>query len=155
MTTSIPGTDAVMTKDARVAGIYDFSLTDDGDILTADFFDTAILMSLFCERRAASSEVPDSQRRRGWIGNESTPGFEMGSKIWLYEQARIDRNTLNGINSAADAAFRWMIDDEIALSVSSSSTFTNDTINLEVIIERPNSKVERRYFTLWDNTGAG
>lgn len=151
---STPGTDAVMTKEGRITGYYDFSLTDDGDILTEDFFDTAILMSFFCERRAASSEIPDSQRRRGWIGNESTPGFDIGSKIWLYEQARIDRNTLNGINDAANASLQWMIDDAIAVSVRSSSTFTDDNINLEVVITRPNSKVEKRYFTLWENTGS-
>jgi len=111
-------------------------------------------MSFFCEKRAASSEVPDSQRRRGWIGNESTPGFEIGSKIWLYEQSRIDRNTLNGINTAANESLQWMIDDAIAVAVRSSSTFSNDTIFLVVEIERPNSKVERRFFTLWENTGS-
>ena len=111
-------------------------------------------MSFFCERRAASSEIADSQRRRGWIGNEITPDFEIGSKIWLYEQARIDRNTLNGIGDAANESLQWMIDDEIAISVRSSSTFKNDSINLEVVISRPNSKVEKRYFTLWENTGS-
>lgn len=153
MTTSVPGTDAVLTKNVRVAGLYDISLTDDGDILTEEFFDTAILMSIFCEKRAAPSEVPVSHRRRGWIGNESTPGFEIGSKIWLFHQSRIDRNTLNGINSAADESLQWMIDDNIAVSVRSSAIFEDDTITLEVEIERPNSKVEKRYFDLWDNSG--
>lgn len=152
---SIPGTDAVLTRNGRIAGFYDFSLTDDGDILTEDFFDTAILMSIFCEKRAAASEVPVSHRRRGWVGNESTPGFEMGSKIWLFHQSRIDRNTLNGIASAADEALQWMIDDNIAVKVRSSATFEDDTINLEVEIERPNSLVEKRYFELWNMTGAG
>lgn len=151
---SIPGTDVLMTKEGRITGYYDFSLTDDGDILTEDFFDTAILMSFFCEKRAASSEIPDSQRRRGWIGNESTPGFEIGSKIWLYEQARIDRNTLNGISDAANESLQWMIDDGIAVSIRSSATFSDDSINLEVQIDRPNSKVEKRFFTLWENTGS-
>lgn len=150
---SIPQTDAVLSKNVRVAGLFDFSLTDDGDILTEDFFDTAILMSFFCEKRAADSEVPVSQRRRGWIGNESTPGFEIGSKIWLYEQSRVDRDTLNGINSAADESLQWMIQDEIAVAVRSSSIFKDGTITLESAIERPNSPVEKRYFTLWEGTG--
>jgi len=153
LTTSVPGTDAVLTKNGRIAGLYDFSLTDDGDILTEDFFDTAILMSIFCEKRAADSEVPVSHLRRGWQGNESTPGFEIGSKIWLFHQARIDRNTLNGINSAADESLQWMIDDNITISVRSESVFEDDAINLETEIERPNSKVEHRYFELWQNSG--
>jgi len=142
--------DAVL---AKVNGVFDFSLTADGDILTEDFFDTAILMSLLCERRAASSEVPASERRRGWIGNESTPDFEIGSKIWIYEQARLTRTTMNGIGNASDEALQWMVDDDIAVSVRSNTSLSNDTIGLEAIIERPNSIVERRFFELWDNTG--
>lgn len=150
---SITGIDAVLTKEGRIKGVFDFSLTDDGDILTEDFFDTTILMSIFCEKRASSSEIPNSERRRGWIGNQSTPGFEIGSKIWLFEQSIVNRNTLNGINTAADEALKFLVDDGIAVSVRSSSTFRNDTINLETIIEHPNSRVEKRFFELWAKTG--
>jgi len=152
---SVAKTDAVLTKDGRVKGLFDFSLTTDGDILTQDFFDTAILMSFFCERRAASSEVQVSRNRRGWVGNESTPGFEIGSKIWLYEQARITRTTLNGVVNAANDSLNWMIDDKIAISRSASATTTIDGITLTVDIARPNSRVEKRFFKLWENTGKG
>lgn len=147
------GIDAVLRKDNE--GIYDISIDGNGDIETKDSFDTLILMSLFCEQRASESEVPEPQRRRGWIGNESTPGFEIGSKIWLFEQSRIDRNTLNGIETAADQAIEnEMINDNIADSVSSRATTTkNGTISLEVLITRPNSQVEKRFFELWENTG--
>ena len=145
-------TDAVLAADST--GLYDFSLDASGDILTEDFFDTSILMSLFCERRAIASEMPASHLRRGWIGNESTPGFEIGSKVWLYEQARLTRATLNGINSVIKEALQWMIDDNIALEVAASSTLSrNNSITVEVTITRPNSKVEKRYFELWENTG--
>ena len=145
-------TDAVLAADST--GLYDFSLDASGDILTEDFFDTAILMSLFCERRAIASEMPASHLRRGWIGNESTPGFEIGSKVWLYEQARLTRATLNGINSVIKESLQWMIDDNIALEVTVSSTLSrNNSIAVEVTITRPNSKVEKRHFELWENTG--
>lgn len=146
------GIDVVLTKNAD--GIFDISIDEEGDIETADAFDTLILMSLFCERRASSSEVLESQRRRGWIGNESTPGFEIGSKLWLFEQSRINRNTLNGITTAADEALQAeLVDDNIADSVTSSATLSNGTITLITIITRPNSKVEKRFFPLWENTG--
>jgi len=145
-------TDAVLAADST--GLYDFSLDASGDILTEDFFDTAILMSLFCERRAIASEMPASHLRRGWIGNESTPGFEIGSKVWLYEQSRLTRATLNGINSVIKESLQWTIDDNIALEVAASSTLSrNNSITVEVTITRPNSKVEKRYFELWENTG--
>lgn len=145
-------TDAVLAPD--VTGVYDLSLDSGGDILTEDFFDTAILMSLFCERRAIASEMPASHLRRGWIGNESTPGFEIGSKLWLFEQSRLTRATLNGINSVIKEGLRWMIDDGFALGVVVTSMLSqNNSIAVEVTITRPNSKVEKRYFDLWENTG--
>lgn len=145
-------TDAVLTKDST--GLYDISLDSNGDIHTEDFFDTSILMSIFCERRATSEEVPTSHYRRGWIGNESTPGFEIGSKLWLFEQARLTRETLNGINSVVKNGLQWLIDDGIALEISVSSTLgKNNNIEVIVVITRPNSKIEKRYFELWRNTG--
>ena len=145
-------TDAVLSKGA--SGIYDFQLDETGDIETEDFFDTSILMSLFCERRASANEMPVSHYRRGWIGNESTPSFEIGSKVWLFEQSRLTRSTLNGINSVVKEALQWMIDDGIALEISVSSELSqNNSIAIEVTISRPNSKVDKRYFELWENTG--
>ena len=141
-------TDAVLTDND-----FDFQIDTNGDILTDDFFDTAFLVSLFAEQRATASEVPESHRRRGWIGNEATPGFEIGSKLWLYEQARATRTNLAGIETAALNALQWMIDDAIAISVSATATLSDGSIALEVIIKRPSSKVEKRYFELWDNTG--
>lgn len=141
------GIDAVLDAD------FDMQIGADGDILTKDFFDTALLMSLFCERRADPSEVPESHRRRGWIGNESTPDFEIGSKLWLYEQARATRTVLRGIETVVLNGLQWFIDDEYAINNTAVSSLNLGSITLTVTINRPNSKVEKRFFELWDNTG--
>lgn len=143
----MPLLDAVLDEN------YDFQLSPEGDILTEDFFDTAILMSLLAERRANASEVPESHRRGGWIGNESTPGFEIGSKLWLYYQSRVTRTVLTGVETAAINGLLWFIDDGIATSVEAVGKLSNGKIVLTVVITRPNSKVEKRYFELWNNTG--
>ena len=65
-------------------GAYDIQIASNGDILTQDFFDTYILVSLFSNRRANESEVLVPELRGGWIGNESTPGFEQGSGRCCY-----------------------------------------------------------------------
>lgn len=132
---------------------YDIQLGSDGDILTQDFFDTAIIVSLFTERRANESEVLDPALRRGWVGNESTPGFEQGSKIWLFEQARITRSVLNGLSTAVKDALEWFVDSGFADSIDAVEvTATTTGITLSTNIRRPNSQVDRQFFTLWDNT---
>jgi len=136
-------------------GIYDIKIGDDGDIETEDAFDTAILVSLFTDRRATGAEVPRSPRRRGWIGNESTPGIEIGSKLWLFEQARITATTLSRIADAAQESLQWMVDVNRGLvhSVTASAKSTPTGVVLDIIITRPNSQVEHRYYDLWENTG--
>ena len=141
-------TDAVLSDDN-----FDLQIGADGDIVTADFFDTSIFMSIFCERRASPSEVPESYRRRGWIGNESTPGFEIGSKLWLYYQARASRSILAGVESVIRAGLQWMVDDKIAESIEVDAELSGGQIAVEILTKRPSSKVERRYYQLWENTG--
>ena len=142
-----------MTQDAilkKQSEIYDFSLNENGDISVADFFDTAILYSLFGERRAGEDEVIEPQRRRGWIGNGE---FENGSKIWLFEQARINRDIMNRIADEAKKALQWLVDDGYAVSIDDPETiYKNGVLCLEVVIRRSRDKVDRRFFELWENT---
>lgn len=145
-------TDAVLAATDLVK--WDISLDEEGDILTADFFDTALLMSIFCERRATASEVPNQRDRRGWIGNESfTEGFEIGSKIWLFSQARLTQDTLNGITSAAQEAFQWLIDGDFVENITATTSFVEGLATLDIEIFRANSPVDRRLFSLWDASG--
>jgi phage gp46-like protein len=139
------GADAVLYEDES----YDIHFDAQGDIETADQLNTAILMSLFCERRAASSEMPAPELRRGWIGNVSTPGIEIGSKLWLYEQARVTKSTLNGIASEALNGLNWLVEDGIAVDIDAEATINGLTVNLT----RPNSEVSTQFYKLWEGTG--
>ncbi len=143
--------DAVLTVDPAT-GLYDFSLDADGDIETADFFDTSILYSLFGERRASADEVVDPQRRRGWIGNGED--FENGSKIWLLRQERLTRDVLNRLEDEAEKALQWLVDDGFAVSLGDiTATFSGGRVFLDVTIFRSRDKVVRRHFELWELTG--
>jgi len=144
-------TDVLMRTDEF--GVYDIELDDNGDIANGDFFDTSLIYSILGERRALPAEVPVSSRRRGWIGNEFST-YENGSKIWLYEQAKLTRTTLNNIQSEAVLATQWLIDDGFAVgSISAKASLLNGGIGLTINIQRPNSEVDQRFFELWNNTG--
>lgn len=145
-------TDAVLSRTSSAK--WDLTIDATGDILTADFFDTALLMSIFAEKRASESEVPESRFRRGWIGNESfSDDFEIGSKIWLFEQARLNRDTLNGITSAAIEGLQWFLNRGFAINLIVDTVLVEGTVTLQIDIFRPNSKVDRRFFSLWDGSG--
>lgn len=142
-------TDVLMTETNT---LFDLTLDENGDLTNGDFFDSSLQYSLLGERRASSSEVPDSRRRRGWIGNEDED-FENGSKVWLFEQARINRKVLNGIQTAAFNGLSWFVEDGILVSIEITAVLKNGAVSLIIDLFRPNSKVDRRFFQLWENTG--
>jgi phage gp46-like protein len=146
------GIDAELLLTSR--GFYDLQIDDVGDIKSSDTFDTAIVVSLFTDRRADASEILQPENRRGWIGDESTPGIEIGSKLWLYNQSRLTQTTLNGMIDAARSALRWFVTEGLLESLTSAGSIVDsDEIQLLVSLKRFNSEVEPKLFTLWNTTG--
>jgi len=146
-----------MTTDATLntrKGYHDFDWTETGDISTDETLDTFILMLIFGEVRATPAEVPQSNKRRGWVGNESTPGFEFGSKLWQFEQERVTGTMLAELGVVIRNSLQRLIDDGIAVSVEVEQPFLkNGFVCVRVNISRDGSKVDSFFFELWENTG--
>lgn len=144
-------TDVLLNQDK---GYWDFEWTAAGDISTAQAFDTALLMSIFEEVRATAREVMASQLRRGWLGNESTPDFQQGSKAWLFDQERVTGSILAELGQVVRNGFQWFIDDNLLLNVIVNQPFLqNGKVCVFIDIFRDGSPVDRRFFEIWDNTG--
>jgi phage gp46-like protein len=136
---------------------YDLYLADDGDLQGTDSFDTAILITLFCEMRAAESEIKDVSRRRGWWGNLLSPitGFEMGSKDWLLQQARKNQATLNAGITYLQTAFGWFITQGYAQNVIVTGNLTTDGMDRQVRIYVGKDAANTQAYSLWTQTGLG
>jgi phage gp46-like protein len=143
--------DAQLTEDS--AGLYDISIGAGGDINSVESYATAILVSVFTDRRAGDHEMSQPERRRGWAGNDHTPDVEMGSKLWLFEQRRATRAVSDGIANATRAALQWLVEERRAVSVSAVASFTGSTLEMEIEIRYSPSEVDRHHYTLWQNTG--
>lgn len=145
--------DIALTK--REDGIYDVTFTEDGDFEATEGLDTSILLSLLEQRRANSAEVSAPQLRRGWVGNElaDIAIYELGSKLWILDQARLNTDTLNRAVDYARQALQWLLDNDIAQSLAITGEIEfPDGIRLFITLTRDNNQVESFYFNLWDNT---
>lgn len=138
------------------SGIYDLIIGPDGDLQGKDSFDTAILISVFCERRADESEVPLNSNRRGWWGNtlSSVPGFEIGSKIWLLYQSRLTNVQLNLCKTYLSNALQWLVDDGYSQVISVDGTIVSSAINVTIDINVLRDNVKTPSLNLWINTGS-
>lgn len=137
-------------------GFRDIAIGTDGDLLATDGFDTSLDLSLMTNRRADASEVPRAEFRRGWIGDtvSRTDGFEHGSKLWLFEQKRLQTVVVAQIEDAAREALQWLIVIGAAIKVDvTASRTTAQKVQLEIVIFTGNNIV-RRYFNIWVGTNA-
>ena len=144
--------DIKLARDSN--GSYDLAIADDGDIAWVEGYETAIQMSVLCERRASADVVSLPSMRRGWLGNEDgeIAGFEIGSLIWLYYQQRLTSNTRNGIEVAATDALRWFLDENLVENITARTVITKDKISLDVDFSVTNAPVETSNFVLWQRT---
>jgi len=136
-------------------GLFDISFASDGDLATNEGFDTAIKMSIFCEKRANESEIPTARLRRGWVGNilSDVTGFEIGSKRWLYDQARMTDSTLNGIINEIQNGLNWFVEDDLLDEITATAIEAGEVITVEVDLYRNSSRVDQQHFDAWRATG--
>lgn len=133
-------------------GIFDIEIDAYGDIRTADGFDTPIIVSLFSDARADESEVQDTAKRRGWIGDEGTED-NTGSTLWVYEQARLSQRIANQVEDAARKCIQWLIDDGHAISIRRAELLVSQEavrFTVEILTEVGE---EKRSFILWEASG--
>jgi len=99
-----------------------FDIALDGPELTVDNgLRTAVIISLFTDRRAADDDViPDgSNDRRGWWANPL-----LGSRLWLLSREKQTDEVLQRARGYVDEALRWLIDDGIASRIETSAQWS-------------------------------
>jgi len=131
-------------------GIYDLVL-EGSDFASAEGFETAIPVSYFTDARAATVQVQNANRRRGWVGNILYAEIEreLGGLLWVLEQARIISDTINLAKSYAEGSLQWMLEDGIArfIEVKVEQSGTREIFIYTNITTIDNTV--QRYVTLW------
>ena len=148
------GIDIKLARKPELGNKYDIEIVNE-ELELVNNFDTSLQMSVYCERRADSSEVLRTELRRGWWGNEvaEVAGFEIGSKLWILSQSRLTQNVLNKAISYAQEALQWLVEDRLLSRVEVTGEIVNRRIiRLRIDLFRNANEVSTRFFNLWDNT---
>lgn len=103
-------------------GILDFVITDGTPREVTDF-SSMLQVMLFCDQRAEELSGIAPLRRRGfWADTMDSyarqDGIGTGSKLWRFEQARLDNNTISLIDDVIKTRLNTLVKDQIANSVS-------------------------------------
>jgi phage gp46-like protein len=118
-----------MPEDIRIVWDGVFNEGDIGfDIAAQDLtkdegLETAVIISLFTDRRAKEDDVlPDSNStdRRGWWGDLPSPfveGDQIGSRLWLLSREKTLESAIEKAKGYAEEALQWFVEDGVAAKV--------------------------------------
>ncbi len=96
----------------------------------------AVIISLFTWRRADDSD--DTDYKWGWWGDNlaDVEGDKIGSKLYLIVRNPLTNETMQRAEEYAQQSLQWMIDDEIAKSISITAIRSQTDVNrLEMIVD--------------------
>lgn len=127
----------------------------DGGLQTEEGLRTAVLVSLFTDRRARADDAlpADDGDRRGWWGDAApaTAGDQLGSRLWLLAREKRLTAVLARARDYCDEALAWMIEDGVARAVTVEVEAQGAVLAIAVEILRPDG-ARSRFETAWSAT---
>ena len=133
---------------------FDVSIVN-GDLEQDDGLETAVILSLFTDRRVTDDELPTGQEnKRGyWADKYSSVNNDLsGSRLWTLERSKRLPETLRRAEDFVKEALGWMIEDGVASSIEATAQNTAGTLNfweLFITIKKPSGRTSR-FQVLWD-----
>lgn len=133
-------------------------ICEDGDLVTENNIQTAVLISLFTDARAPKdADLPDvlNPDRRGWWGSDISPpvpDYNMGSLLWLLERSKVTNEVLSKAKDYTQKALQWMIDDKVVDEIEINvQRRKGDILAIQAILYRPDEPdVNLRYDLNWE-----
>jgi phage gp46-like protein len=125
------------------------------DLVREDGLETAVLMSLFTDRRAADTDVLPSGEtdRRGWWADAFpvAEGDLVGSRLWLLAREKDAATVRSRAAEYAREALQWMLDDRVADSLEVAVEVPRaGWLVLDITIRRPQTDpVKYRFNAAW------
>lgn len=121
-------------------------LMDGPDLVMDDGMETAVILSLFTDARAAKDDqIPDgSDDRRGFWGDAFDDAGEglSGSRLWLLERCTITAENLRRWKDYAQEALAWMLRIGVAKSIDVAVVRIDvSAVSAEIKIYKPNGKL--------------
>ena len=129
----------------------------DGDLIREDGLETAVMMSLFTDRRANVDDILDDPNdRRGWWADQvaSSPYDKIGSRLWELDRSSTVPEVLVKAKDYTREALEWMVEDKVAKDIivtTERGGENNDSLYIKVqILKIDDTTEEFKYDILWD-----
>jgi phage gp46-like protein len=134
-------------------GVLDMTMADD-DLASDQGLRTAVLLSLFTDRRAEDDDAlpADDGDRRGWWADEfaETEGDLMGSRLWLLDRSTRRVDVARRAEEFIREALAWPLEDKVAARLDVEVETTATEMLIAVTAHRPQGDpVSFRFAHVW------
>ena len=122
---------------------------ENGDLAHGHELETAVLLSLFTDRRAELDDPlpsPDGDRRGFWGDTYADiKGDRSGSRLWLLSREKQLPETLVRAKHYVDEALAWMLEDGVAERIEVSVEYVRQGVmGIQIMIYRPTTQQSTR-----------
>lgn len=129
----------------------------DSDLASDRGLVTAMVLSLFCDRRAEPDDVPpsgDANDRRGWWADEfaDVEGDHIGSRLWLLDRSKNTNETRRRAEEYVREALAWMLEDRVVSKLGVVVEAVTPALLFAVELQRPGrDAVTYRFAHTWEH----
>ncbi|MEY0256327.1 phage GP46 family protein [Morganella morganii] len=125
--------------------------TGNGDLISGDDLQSAIIISLFTDRRAHNDDDYEDEHRRGWWADTGTDGF-IGSRLWLLRRQKLTTKVARKAEDYAREALAWMITDGVVSDIQIRTQIVwPQRLNMVICYHRSDSGAEDlRFYWVWE-----
>ena len=120
------------------------------DLVREDGLRTAVLVSLFTDRRAEPGDVPEGEDPRGWWGDAIGEGGDrIGSRLWLLRRSKQTPDVPVLAEGYVREALEWMAEDGVADQTDVSAQWVRQgLLGLDLTISRGGATRFREAFEI-------
>lgn len=125
--------------------------TGNGDLISGDDLQSAIIISLFTDRRAHNDDDYEDEHRRGWWADTGTDGF-IGSRLWLLRRQKLTTKVARKAEDYVREALAWMITDGVVPDIQIRTQIVwPQRLNMVIRYQRPDAGAEDlRFYWVWE-----
>lgn len=126
------------TSTAGLPPAFDIAI-ENGDLARDEGLRTAVLLSLFLDRRAEPEDVAEGEDPRGsWMDQYlDDPADRLGSRLWLLKRAKESPDTLARARHYAEEALAWLVRDGAARRIETEAEWLRaGFLGLRVVVLR-------------------
>lgn len=116
----------------------EIDIAETADLAGDDTIRTAILLSLFTDRRADPSEIPrfQSDPRGYWGDHISQSQFRTGSRLWLHTRSKNSPIEVAQIVTSCREALDWLIEDGHVQRLEVQPRVLRDNLSLNISFDQ-------------------